>query len=63
MNKNLKQQFEMTLAQHFFIAPAFELYGGVAGLYDLGPYGTGLRQNIVNLWRDHFVISDDLQEV
>lgn len=35
-----------------FIWPSFELYGGVAGMYDYGPLGFNLRNNIVEIWRD-----------
>jgi len=34
-----------------FIWPSFELYGGVAGMYDYGPLGCALRNNIVEVWR------------
>jgi glycyl-tRNA synthetase len=49
--------------QRFFFAPSFEIYNGVAGLYDLGPIGCNLERNILNKWRDHFVIEDDMCEV
>ena len=35
--------------------PSYEIYGGVAGLYDLGPIGVLIKNKIVNLWRKHFV--------
>ncbi|MEM4553972.1 MAG: glycine--tRNA ligase [Ignisphaera sp.] len=38
-----------------FIWPSFEIYGGQAGFYDLGPLGVLLKNNIVNLWREVFV--------
>jgi glycyl-tRNA synthetase len=34
-----RDRFNRLMAQRFFIAPSFEIYGGVAGLYDLGPPG------------------------
>jgi len=34
-----------------FIWPSFELYGGVAGMYDYGPLGCALKNNIVEEWR------------
>jgi len=39
-----------------FFWPSFEIYGGVAGFYDLGPLGTLLKNNIVQLWREFFII-------
>ncbi len=34
-----------------YIWPSFELYGGVAGMFDYGPLGCTLRNNIVDVWR------------
>lgn len=39
-----------------FFWPSYEIYGGVAGFYDLGPLGSMLKNNIVNLWREYFII-------
>lgn len=39
-----------------FFWPSYEIYGGVAGLYDLGPYGLLLKNNIVEEWRRHFIL-------
>ena len=38
-----------------FIYPSSEIYGGLAGVYDFGPYGTLLAQNIKALWQKHMV--------
>ena len=38
-----------------FFWPSYEIYGGVAGFYDLGPLGIRLKNNIVELWRRYFV--------
>jgi len=54
---------EDLLKRRFFYAPSFELYGGVAGLYDFGPLGCGMETNIMSIWRSHFVIQDQLLEV
>lgn len=51
------------LTQRFFYAPSFQLYGGVAGLYDYGPPGCALQANILSLWRNHFVLEEDMLEV
>ncbi|MCQ2071193.1 MAG: glycine--tRNA ligase, partial [archaeon] len=37
-----------------FIWPSYEIYGGVAGMYDYGPLGFSLRNNIVENWRSIF---------
>ena len=38
-----------------FFWPSYEIYGGVSGLYDLGPLGALLKRNIVEEWRRVFV--------
>ncbi|HEX9679368.1 MAG TPA: glycine--tRNA ligase [Candidatus Saccharimonadales bacterium] len=38
-----------------FVWPASEIYGGLAGFYDLGPYGAQLARNIKEAWWNHFV--------
>jgi glycyl-tRNA synthetase len=44
-----------------FVFPSSELYGGLGGLYDYGPYGVALRRNIRNLWWRHVVeLRDDV---
>ncbi|KAI0075606.1 glycyl-tRNA synthetase [Panus rudis PR-1116 ss-1] len=58
-----KARLEQTLISRFFYAPAFEIYGGVAGLYDYGPPGASLQANIINEWRKHFIIEDHMLEL
>ncbi|MCE4607114.1 MAG: glycine--tRNA ligase [Desulfurococcales archaeon] len=38
-----------------YLWPSYEIYGGVAGFYDLGPYGVMLKRNIIDKWREMFV--------
>jgi glycyl-tRNA synthetase len=42
-----------------FIFPGSEIYGGLAGTYDYGPYGLTLKKNIENLWWRYFVDTRD----
>jgi len=58
-----RADFEQLLKQRFFVIPSFEIYGGIAGLYDLGPPGTAIKANLLNLWRNHFVITENMLEV
>lgn len=51
------------LKQKFFFTPSFEIYGGVSGLYDYGPLGSQLKSNVEHLWRQHFVLEEDMLEV
>ncbi len=44
-----------------FVYPSSEIYGGLGGLYDYGPYGVALRRNIRDLWWRHMVeLRDDV---
>jgi glycyl-tRNA synthetase len=44
-----------------FVYPSSEIYGGLGGLYDYGPYGVALRRNIRELWWRHMVdLRDDV---
>jgi len=42
---------------------SYELYGGVSGLYDFGPVGCKLKNNIISIWKQHFVDNEDMLEV
>lgn len=56
-------RMEDLLKRRFYYAPSFEIYGGVAGLFDYGPMGTAMKTNILDLWRSHFVLEEQMQEV
>jgi len=44
-----------------FVYPSSEIYGGLGGLYDYGPYGVAMRRNIRGLWWRHVVdLRDDV---
>ena len=38
-----------------FVFQSSEIYGGVSGFYDYGPYGSQMIKNIKDLWWKHFV--------
>lgn len=58
-----REQLEQVLKRRFFYAPAFEIYGGVSGLYDYGPPGCAFQANLIDVWRKHFVLEEDMLEV
>ena len=51
------------IKRRFFFRQAFEIYGGVGGFYTYGPPGAAVKQNLITLWRQHFVIEENLLEV
>ncbi|RUS21874.1 glycyl-tRNA synthetase [Endogone sp. FLAS-F59071] len=54
---------ERLATKRFFYAPAYESYGGSAGLYDYGPTGCALQANILALWRNHFILEEEMLEL
>ncbi|KAJ3490345.1 hypothetical protein NLG97_g5796 [Lecanicillium saksenae] len=65
-----RAKFESLLKRRFFYTEAFEIYrtapsykGDHRGLYDYGPPGCALLANIVNEWRRHFVIEENMMEL
>ncbi|KFG83105.1 Glycine--tRNA ligase 1 [Metarhizium brunneum] len=58
-----KPVLDAMLRRRMFYTPSFEIYGGVGGLYDYGPPGCSLQANIVDLWRKHFILEEDMLEV
>ncbi|CAD6924320.1 unnamed protein product [Tilletia controversa] len=58
-----RAQLEGLCQKRFFYTQAFEIYGGVAGLYDYGPMGAALQANIVQTWRNHFILEEEMLEL
>ena len=63
LNKVDRDKLDQLLIERMFVVPAFEIYGGVKGLYDFGPVGCGLKANILDIWRRHFVMEEGMLEV
>ncbi len=51
------------LRRRGIILPAFEIHGGVAGLYDFGPIGGRLRRRLVDTWLEHWTSHGDIVEI
>lgn len=55
-NKNeLMEKIVSLCKRRGFIFQGSEIYGGLAGTWDYGPYGASLSYNIKELWWKHFV--------
>ncbi|CAN0340885.1 unnamed protein product, partial [Phaeothamnion confervicola] len=46
-----------------FVVPSFEIHGGVGGLYDLGPPACALKAEMIDAWRKHFVLTENMLEM
>jgi len=42
-----------------FVFQASEIYGGVSGMYDFGPYGVELKNNLKKLWWNEIVYTNE----
>lgn len=64
-NKLIKnrKKLEYLLNQRSFIIPSFEIYGSVSGLYDLGPLGCAIKNNIISHWRNSFIVQENMFEI
>lgn len=49
--------------RRFFFRQGSEIYGGVSGFYTYGPPGCALKTNIIQQWRNHFVIEEQMMEI
>ncbi|KAL8459413.1 hypothetical protein ACS0TY_036777 [Phlomoides rotata] len=58
-----RQSVVNTLERRLFYIPSFKLYGGVAGLYDYGPPGCAVKDNVLAFWRQHFVLEENMLQV
>ncbi|KAH0627639.1 hypothetical protein JD844_003660 [Phrynosoma platyrhinos] len=58
-----RAKMEDTLKRRFFYDQAFSIYGGVSGLYDFGPVGCTLKNNLIQAWRQHFIQEEQIFEI
>ncbi len=54
-NKDLMEKIVSLCKRRGFIFQGSEIYGGLAGTWDYGPYGTELAHNIKNIWWKMFI--------
>ncbi len=54
-DKNKLEKIVSWAKRRGFVFPGSEIYGGVGGIYDFGPYGLALKNNIKKLWWKTFV--------
>jgi len=58
-----RKSFDDLIIRKMFVVPSFEIHGGVKGLFDLGPPACGLKAGMVDLWRKHFVLAENMLEM
>ncbi|MDP2665125.1 MAG: glycine--tRNA ligase [bacterium] len=58
-DSNLMEKIVSLCKRRGFIFPGSEIYGGLAGTFDYGPYGVVLKENVERLWLSMFRDSRD----
>lgn len=58
-----RSKMEDLLKRRFFYDQSFAIYGGVNGLYDFGPMGCAMKANLINEWRRHFILEEQMLEI
>jgi glycyl-tRNA synthetase len=58
-----RAKMEDLLKRRFFYDQSFAIYGGISGQYDFGPMGCMLKSNMLSLWRQFFVLEEQMLEV
>ena len=59
----VRAEFEDTCKRRFLFGQSFDCYGGVGGLYDFGPVGCAIKTNFLALWRQHFILEENMLEI
>ncbi|GAX27307.1 glycyl-tRNA synthetase [Fistulifera solaris] len=58
-----RKSFDDLILRKMFVIPSFEIHGGVKGLFDLGPPACALKAAMIDMWRKHFVLAENMLEM
>lgn len=58
-----RKTFDEMILRKMFVIPSFEIHGGVKGLFDLGPPACALKAAMIDCWRKHFVLNENMLEM
>lgn len=58
-----RARMEDLLKRRFYLDQSFAIYGGITGQYDFGPMGCSMKTNLLNTWRNFFVLEEQMLEV
>lgn len=61
---SIKHENVMNVAKkRGFLWSSFEIYSGVSGFVDYGPLGAVLKNNVMQKWRDFYVVGEGFYEI
>jgi len=58
-----RAKMEDLLKRRFFFDQSFAIYGGITGQFDFGPMGCAFKSNLLQSWRQFFVLEEQMLEV
>ncbi|CAG9767523.1 unnamed protein product [Ceutorhynchus assimilis] len=58
-----RSKMEDLLKRRFFFDQSFAIYGGITGQFDFGPMGCAFKSNLLQAWRQFFVLEEQMLEV
>lgn len=58
-----RKSFDELILRKMYVVPSFEIHNGPAGLFDYGPPACALKMNILSLWRQYFVLEENMLEM
>ncbi|XP_030761384.1 glycine--tRNA ligase [Sitophilus oryzae] len=58
-----RAKMEDLLKRRFFFDQSFAIYGGITGQFDFGPMGCAFKANLLQVWRQFFVLEEQMLEV
>lgn len=58
-----RKAFDELILRKMYVVPSFEIHNGPAGLFDYGPPACALKSNMLALWRQHFVLEENMLEM
>ncbi|CAH1105236.1 unnamed protein product [Psylliodes chrysocephalus] len=58
-----RAKMEDLLKRRFFFDQSFAIYGGITGQFDFGPMGCAFKSNLLQTWRQFFVLEEQMLEV
>ena len=59
MEEDLMEKIVSLSKRRGFIFPSSEIYGGVEGLWDLGPLGALMKKNLRDFWIKRFILEEE----
>lgn len=58
-----RKAFDELLLRKMYVVRSFEIHNGPSGLFDYGPPGCALKANVLQVWKQIFVLEDNMLEM